>query len=211
MKAKCCLNTAFRKIVRSVLETARRIAVTAQYVRSRHERKKVEMLFAHLKRILRLDRLEYREVDGQRIVRGGQAVLLERGSDRDRRGNAAGEQQLIRPREAEVAQQDRGADAEGLGGAEPLGIAMHAREAPVRRGQAATGVGAVHDVVVDESAGLEELQSRGCAQGFLGVRSAGAAVAPPAERRTQPLAAAEQVGDSLDERVEVVADAVEEA
>jgi hypothetical protein len=42
MKAKCCPNTAFRKIARSVHEAARnvarRIAATAQYVRSRHER-----------------------------------------------------------------------------------------------------------------------------------------------------------------------------
>lgn len=38
-------------------EVARRIAKTLQYVCSRHERKKVEMLFAHLKRILKLDRL----------------------------------------------------------------------------------------------------------------------------------------------------------
>lgn len=53
MKAKCCPNTAFRKIARSVHEAARdvalRIAATPAYVRSRHERKKVEMLFAHLK------------------------------------------------------------------------------------------------------------------------------------------------------------------
>ena len=32
-------------------------ANTAAHERSRHSRKKVEMLFAHLKRILRLDRL----------------------------------------------------------------------------------------------------------------------------------------------------------
>jgi len=36
---------------------ARDIAKTPQYQQSRCERKKVEMLFAHLKRILRLDRL----------------------------------------------------------------------------------------------------------------------------------------------------------
>lgn len=43
MKAQCCPNTAFRKIARSVHEAARdmarRIVATAQYVRSRHERK----------------------------------------------------------------------------------------------------------------------------------------------------------------------------
>ena len=68
MKAKCCPNTAFRKIARSVHEAARdvarRIAATPEYVRSRHERKKVEMLFAHLKRILKLDRLRLRGMSG---------------------------------------------------------------------------------------------------------------------------------------------------
>ncbi|MGE8187469.1 transposase [Pseudomonas sp. NPDC086278] len=68
MKAKCCPNTAFRKIARSVheaaREVARRIAATPAYQRSRHERKKVEMLFAHLKRILKLDRLRLRGMSG---------------------------------------------------------------------------------------------------------------------------------------------------
>ncbi|MFK9083394.1 transposase [Pseudomonas neuropathica] len=68
MKAKCCPNTSIRKIVRSVHEAARdvarRIAATPEYVRSRHERKKVEMLFAHLKRILKLDRLRLRGMSG---------------------------------------------------------------------------------------------------------------------------------------------------
>ncbi len=68
MKAKCCPNTEVRKIARSVHEAARdvarRIAKTPEYVRSRHERKKVEMLFAHLKRILKLDRLRLRGMSG---------------------------------------------------------------------------------------------------------------------------------------------------
>jgi hypothetical protein len=68
MKERCCPNTSFRKIARSVHEAARdvarRIATTPQYVCSRHERKKVEMLFAHLKRILRLDRLRLRGMSG---------------------------------------------------------------------------------------------------------------------------------------------------
>ena len=45
-------------------DVARRIAATAAYQRSRHERKKVEMLFAHLKRILKLDRLRLRGMSG---------------------------------------------------------------------------------------------------------------------------------------------------
>lgn len=68
MKDRCCPNTPFRKITRSIHEAARdvarRIAGTPEYVRSRHERKKVEMLFAHLKRILKLDRLRLRGLSG---------------------------------------------------------------------------------------------------------------------------------------------------
>lgn len=45
---------------------ARDIAETDAYVTSRRERKKVEMLFAHLKRILRLDRLRLRGPNGAR-------------------------------------------------------------------------------------------------------------------------------------------------
>ena len=36
---------------------------TDEYQKSRHERKKVEMMFAHLKRILKLDRLRLRGLD----------------------------------------------------------------------------------------------------------------------------------------------------
>ncbi len=68
MKPRCCPNTPARKIARSIHESARdvarRIADTEQYQHSRHERKKVEMLFAHLKRILRLDRLRLRGLSG---------------------------------------------------------------------------------------------------------------------------------------------------
>lgn len=68
MKDQCCPNTPIRKIARSIHEAARNvargIATTAQYQRSRCERKKVEMLFAHLKRILKLDRLRLRGPNG---------------------------------------------------------------------------------------------------------------------------------------------------
>jgi hypothetical protein len=64
MKPLCCPNTPHRKIARSVHESARdvarAIAKTAAYKQSRKGRKKVEMLFAHLKRILRVDRLRLR-------------------------------------------------------------------------------------------------------------------------------------------------------
>jgi transposase len=70
LKAQCCPNTPARKILRSIHEgardMARDIAATEEYVTSRRQRKKVEMLFAHLKRILRLDRLRLRGPNGAR-------------------------------------------------------------------------------------------------------------------------------------------------
>ena len=64
LKARCCPNTQTRKITRSVHENARdlarQIAETPEYKQSRRQRKKVEMLFAHLKRILKFDRLRLR-------------------------------------------------------------------------------------------------------------------------------------------------------
>jgi transposase len=68
MKARCCPNTLIRKIARSVHESARNvarvIAKTAAYRQSCKDRKKVEMLFAHLKRIMKLDRLRLRGLSG---------------------------------------------------------------------------------------------------------------------------------------------------
>ena len=68
MKAHCCPNTPMRKIARSVHESARDVArdvaKTVAYKQSRKDRKKVEMLFAHLKKILKLDRLRLRGPNG---------------------------------------------------------------------------------------------------------------------------------------------------
>jgi transposase len=70
LKSRCCPNTPARKVTRSIYEGARDfardIAKTDAYVTSRRERKKVEMLFAHLKRILKLDRLRLRGPCGAR-------------------------------------------------------------------------------------------------------------------------------------------------
>ena len=70
LKARCCPNTPARKVTRSIHEAARDhargIAQTEAYLISRRERKKVEMLFAHLKRILKLDRLRLRGPCGAR-------------------------------------------------------------------------------------------------------------------------------------------------
>ena len=70
LKTRCCPNTPMRKIARSVHESARdvarEVAKTRAYTQSRKDRKKVEMLFAHLKRILRLGRLRLRGLSGAR-------------------------------------------------------------------------------------------------------------------------------------------------
>jgi transposase len=68
LKPRCCPNTPTRKIARSIHESARdvarELANTDGYKQSRKDRKKVEMLFAHLKRILKLDRLRLRGRSG---------------------------------------------------------------------------------------------------------------------------------------------------
>jgi transposase len=70
LKSRCCPNTPARKIPRDLDEdardVARALAKTPDYERSRHRRKKIEMLFAHLKRILQLGRLRLRGPSGAR-------------------------------------------------------------------------------------------------------------------------------------------------
>jgi transposase len=70
LKPKCCPNTPTRKVQRSICEgardMARQIAKSWEGGTSRRLRKKVEMLFAHLKRILKLDRLRLRGPTGAR-------------------------------------------------------------------------------------------------------------------------------------------------
>jgi transposase len=64
LKPRCCSKAPERKIPRSIHEDARDVARalvgTAGFEQSRRNRKRVEMLFAHLKRILRLGRLRLR-------------------------------------------------------------------------------------------------------------------------------------------------------
>jgi transposase len=63
-KARCCPKEPSRKLLRSIYEdardAARALAKTEAFEQSCRERKRVEMLFAHLKRILRLGRLRLR-------------------------------------------------------------------------------------------------------------------------------------------------------
>ncbi len=67
-KQQCCPNTPSRKIARSLFEEARtavrEINKTEAYEQSRDDRKKVEILFAHMKRILKVDRLRLRGPTG---------------------------------------------------------------------------------------------------------------------------------------------------
>ena len=70
LKTRCCPKEPARKILRSIFEPsrdrARAIARTPEYAISCRLRKKVEMLFAHLKRILGLSRLRLRGPNGAR-------------------------------------------------------------------------------------------------------------------------------------------------
>ena len=68
LKEQCCPNTLRRKVTRSVYEeardVARAVAKTPAYQQTRRQRKQVEMLFAHMKRVLKLDRLRLRGLKG---------------------------------------------------------------------------------------------------------------------------------------------------
>src|SRR5262249_39704409 len=69
LKSRCCPKSPAR-VPRSIYEgardMARQIAKSWEGRTSRRLRKKVEMLFAHLKRILKLDRLRLRGPNGAR-------------------------------------------------------------------------------------------------------------------------------------------------
>jgi len=64
LKSRCCPKEPARKIPRNIHEHARDVARslvgTEAFEQSRRERKRIEMRFAHLKRILRLGRLRLR-------------------------------------------------------------------------------------------------------------------------------------------------------
>jgi hypothetical protein len=50
----------------NVRDVARAVSKTSPYQQTRKERKKIEMLFAHMKRILKMDRLRLRGLSGAR-------------------------------------------------------------------------------------------------------------------------------------------------
>ena len=67
-KMQCCPHTPARQIPRDLHEdardVARALAKTEAFEQSHRERKKVEMRFAHMKRIFKLDRLRLRGLSG---------------------------------------------------------------------------------------------------------------------------------------------------
>src|SRR5271157_1502984 len=67
-KMQCCPHTPARQIPRDLHEdardVARALAKTEAFEQSRRERKKVEMCFAHMKRIFKLNRLRLRGLSG---------------------------------------------------------------------------------------------------------------------------------------------------
>lgn len=70
LKDRCCPNTPFRKVPRDINEDARdyvrALAKTKMFKTMSDERKKVEMAFAHMKRVFKLDRLRLRGLSGAR-------------------------------------------------------------------------------------------------------------------------------------------------
>lgn len=90
----------------------------------------------------------------------------------------------------------------------PLLLSMKRGEVTVRGGQAASSIRSVHDVVVDEGTGLEELQAAGCLEDSLIRRGFGraAAPAPVTERRAEALSAREQSRERVSQWCEVVAE-----
>ena len=94
---------------------------------------------------------------------------------------------------------------------------MQCGEVVVGGRESAPGIGAIHHVVVDEGAGLQELKGRCRAHGrliqFWGYVGAGerAAPAPVAERRSQALASAHEPAQGIGQRYEILAGTREDA
>ena len=160
------------------------------------------------------------EVGAERTGLGGHIQVLPAGHLGPHRlgdGQRAGQhrrrepgllQHLHRPHHQQVAEQDRPGPTEGLGITEPPIGQMQTLELPVRGGVATTGVRAVHHVVVDQRAGVQQLETgggreHGVERGLVVLRSGGGHVPPRAEGRPQALAAGQQPGGEGEQRAEV--------
>ena len=117
-------------------------------------------------------------------------------------GQPAASQQLVGPREQQVAEQDGRGGAVLLRVAAPPGLPVRRGERAVGRRPAPPGVRGVHVVVVDQGARVQQLQGRARAQQRLLVLDVRLerAVAPPAERRPEPLATGHRTAGLLEER-----------
>ena len=127
-------------------------------------------------------------------------------------GQAAGAQQLVGPAEQQVAEQDRGGGAVLLRARGPAALAVQLLERAVGGRPAAAYVGGVHVVVVHQRAGVQQLERGAGPQQRPARRPAGSAtrvVAPPAERRPEPLAAGHAGARVLDQALRVGTERVE--
>src|SRR5699024_10051951 len=133
---------------------------------------------------------------------------LEDGAGRGERGGgeAGVGEEVVAPAEAEVAGEDRPGGAEAVRVAVPAPVVVGAGECAMHRRLAAAGLAVVHDVVVDERGGLEELHRRGEGDRAVVVLAPGGAPAPVGAAGPQPLAALEEAADRPDEVDDLGAD-----
>ena len=115
-------------------------------------------------------------------------------------GKAAGGVELVAPREAEVAGEDRRALTETVRVACPAMLLVQRCHGSVCGRHTAAGVAAVHDVVVQQGGALEELHARGEPNERVGVITTRGAVAPVEKAGTQALATSQQPGHRVHER-----------
>ena len=118
-------------------------------------------------------------------------------------GQAAGGVHGIGPGEAQVARQDGPREPEPRAVARPAPLGVGAGQRAVRGRHPAAGVRVVHDVVVDEGGGLEQLHRAREPDQCVGVGATGRTVSPVEERGAQPLPAPQQVGDHPQQVVDV--------
>ena len=129
-------------------------------------------------------------------------------------------EEAVAPAEQQVAEQQRGRRAVAGRRAGPAAVAVQALEPPVQARLAAAQVGVVHDVVVHERGGVEELEGRRDRHdavergGGVGRRIEVVALrgdrlpAPVAEQRAEPLSAREERSRGRVDDVEVGGDLV---
>lgn len=87
---------------------------------------------------------------------------------------------------------------------------MYGRESSMGGWKSTAGVGSVHDVVVNQSACLQELQRGHCGQGPLVVTSSRTPPTPPGKGRAKSLSTRAQVRHRFNQWVEFIADRVKE-